>query len=571
MAVALRTVFEDNTRHNPATMIFGFLDSTRPSEAAKIVQSANLKRMQQVGELINQTARSLTDRVQAQKSELFEDDPRPSREILNALSNAADDKLVAIDARLAPAPNGVMVELWGHARSFARAAQTPAAMDRMIVFFHKFNAHLDAWQAQYPDAPAAPDAVQITQSYQETNEMLKKFIVPERLTQRFQAVVHPQAGAGFNTADHTQMSRCLGALHESQRTSASLIEFEPRRESFSQFAQAHFQDFSLQRFLEAEEIIFQAQSEIDHDLNHLWDLIGSTVHLGPNLPQTAARRRTWMNDPQNAPALGTVAKLGLVGLRTIPPEIQRLTSLSWLSVLGTERGRLTTLPPELANLTQLKIVAFSNQNFAQVPEVLQRLPCICNVLVQNERPITAFPEILASQYSNGLWMHVLDALWNMFSGVLRITSINNIAPQGSFYRRWCEIVQDLAVEHPLSSWQYLGMRPETLTDIPFSAWFRDNFSIPYIPMWIPGGLWCVGCVSLAFLLDLTCCRSLTPLIIGNLVLVGIALLALVNLPIFLLNLTLHWAIEPIVELFRSCLGYSSMVHIEPEPQPAQAG
>ncbi len=568
-APTLHTVFQDGTKHNPATVILGFTDSTQTSEVDTLVRIANLKRMQQVGELVGQTARSLTDRVQVQKRELFEDDPRTSREILDALSEAANGKMTAIEARLDPHQKNSMHELWGHARIFAREAQTPAAMDRMIIFFHKFNAHLDVWQAQYPDAPAVPDAVQIAQSYQETNERLKKFIVPERLTQRFQAVVHPQAGAGFNTADLTQMGRCLGALHESQRTAASLIE--PGRVAFSQFAQAHLQNFSVQRFLKAEEIAFRTQFEADLDLNLLWDAIATRVPHGPNPPRTAAERRAWMNDPQNAPALRTVAKLGLVGLKTIPPEIQRLTSLRRLGCFGDARGRLTTLPPEIANIPGLWNIALIDHNFSQIPEVLQRFRGYnWIVLIQNEPPITAFPEIFACQYSNGLISHIGDALWGMLRGgigwVLHANRAQLLQGLSPYQIRVIDLLLDLAGERPLTTWQYFGIRPETLTDIPFSTWFRDHFSIPYIPVGIPilflYGVW----GALSELLSRILWDSLATAfkyLTGALAFSFIALCFLVNLPIFLLNLFINWAIVPIVELFRSCLGYSSMVHIDP--------
>src|ERR1700722_12133680 len=276
MAVAsLRTVFQDGAERNPGVMILEMLDSTKPSEVDKMVQSANIRRMREVAEHIDQTARPLTDRVKSQKAELFPEDERPSRDILSALRATINGKLPAITQAIDPVQRGNL-ELWKEkADGYMLAAQDDRAVDRQLIFCHKFNAQLDVWHAALnppPEPPADPE-VQASlqrQGYTDVIDRLRRFAVDESLTARFQGIVLQS------------IAQRLSALHLSQKQSVGI----ERLPFFTQHANANVHNFSLERFRQAEELTLQQQFEADLHLNLLWDRIAAQVHPGLNPPQT---------------------------------------------------------------------------------------------------------------------------------------------------------------------------------------------------------------------------------------------------------------------------------------------
>ena len=84
------------------------------------------------------------------------------------------------------------------------------------------------------------------------------------------------------------------------------------------------------------------------------------------VPATAAAIRLWLNDPANAEQLAKVTSLDLtlLGLRVLPPEIGKFTSLELLCLIG---NKLVNLPPEIGDLTLLKDLNLSHNQLANLP------------------------------------------------------------------------------------------------------------------------------------------------------------------------------------------------------------
>ncbi len=563
-APTLHTVFQDGTKHNPATVICGFLDSTQMSGVDMLVRAANLNRMQQVQRHTEQTAKPLTDRVQSQVSELFSEDERPKRERVISLHTAFNREIGVIKRQL-PFIKALTLDFaYGDfAVQFLQRFQNPeldvdnATLDRYAVFFHKNLAHAKLWQAELGDADQAE------RNYQIAVSQMQELAISEGLIRRFRENAPAQAQDGAQIP--ALVARHFEVVHASQRACITSGSYEDH--AFVELASTHRHSFSQERLREQEMLAQRNQITANYHLIVLWQAIVGQVHPGPNPPQTPMEIRAWMNDPQNADALAQVhtlnldfgfSALGEWSLRhrrpMLPAEIGQLRGLRSLICRGLDQGGgLIGLPNELAHLTQLRDLVLDGNNFTRVPPVLAEMGAVNIHFINNRVPITELPEAVARTHCNGWRAYLVDFARGMYGldhTLFRISFREGVPPQDE---------------------RSLRLDYGALTDLPFFLWFKELFSIPYIP--IMGIDWMIlislrDCLNNWGMYWLNFC--LLPLTLTR----WFAMLALnlaVNLPIFSLNLFINWAIVPIVELFRSCLGYSSMVHIEPEPQPAQAG
>ena len=362
------------------------------SEVSKECRDLIYRRMQRVAFEILQRDRPFTDKISAEKRFLFPPvdvatvaeevpavPPRLPRQTLEDLRATATEKMPPIELALQEFQERLSVlQMWStKAHAFAQNTLGNGAIDRQMVFFHKFNAHLDEWHAQFipPDPPAVVDpteqAEQLTQSYEKAIALLKRFVIDESLTRRFQAIIQPELEGkpGFNIENSTQMPECLKALVKSQRQELS----ESMRAKFDAYTLARENDFSLARFRTAEEITLHEQFEADLHLNRLWQQILNRLNLDVDPTRTASERRIWMNNAANA-AFDRIDSLSLRGFRQLPSEIGRLRKLNTLECIGSEQGRLTDLPDALANLTELSTVFLFSNNFARIPAQLERFP-----------------------------------------------------------------------------------------------------------------------------------------------------------------------------------------------------
>ncbi len=552
----LRRVFENGSGYNPAAMILGFVPSTQPSHVDKLVRQANLKAMRRVADEIAQTAEPLTNRVQHEKRALLgEDEQRPARQILDELSNEIHTKMEREGIELGAYVAGKLAlpALWGMVRAFARETQDAVAIDRHIVFFYKFSARVDALSARIlainQQLPISEQLAPIAPSFQAAIDELKNFAAGESLSRRFHAIVHPQDGAGFDLTNHNQMPRCFNALHESQKTCRVLRELD-REGVFANYAQQHQGDFSADRFSQAEALIILAQAQADEYLRRTWRGIQPHVRPGPDPLRHADEIRAWMNDPQNAPAFANLSHVVFSGSQMMPPEVGKLNGLRILNIRGGQgEDLLVDLPEELAELTNLDTLILRGHRFRQLPRVLGRMDAYI-LIAENQLPITELPEEIARRHCSGFkyaFMGLIGGILGLDRSIVRLPWV-----QAS---EW----------HLASVSSCLGLNRAEMTDIPFFVWFRDTFSIPYLPL---GGL---SLLPLFFFSPGSRAYWWAQLILTPVLWFFLGAGLLLNMPIFLFNLIISEAIVPIVELFRSCLGYSSMVHIEPEPQPAQAG
>jgi hypothetical protein len=201
---------------------------------------------------------------------------------------------------------------------------------------------------------------------------------------------------------------------------------------------------------------------------------------------------------------------------------------------------LRGLPETFGNLQQLSMLTLRGQDFRVLPDSLARLPRLSRFeIVENRHPIRVFPEPLARrQYGGfmGLLQEFQDASFN-----LRPLH-GDAVPAG-------------ALRH------YAWLPQNDFTDVPFFLWFRENFSLPYFHVIIRAVDWpesCVHCFQ-GFFMDYP---ILAPLVCLPPLLIVVLAQFLWNVPIFLINLFVNLAIEPIVTFIReNLLGYSPMVHI----------
>lgn len=390
-----------------------------------------------------------------------------------------------------------------------------------------------------------------------------------------------QAIADEEHLDPTQpdeVSPFLAALHRRQKRAAYALG-----------------ETGVSVFREVQEVIRNAQaspaaflfvgrkqlySPIDGNLNHslcqLWRRIEGEINIAH--PAALAPNydiRAWMNDPANAQAFDTIQQLSLANNAIILPEIGRLRELRSLRVNGAVRG----LPQEIRNLQNLRNLFFDNSRFIEFPEEIRALQRLTRLSIGSERigvvaraqelggAFHELPDWLAEMpHLNRLFLNVQldvlsDAIWRRYGQIDLITRIDDLLDGR---RRSYPPEIRLGIEH-------------RLTDIPFSYWFRQNVYVPLLPF---ANL--VGDLALPIMRWISHCRLAAsaswvtsipywvflgaPYVVLH-VLVYAVQIAL-NLPAFLTNLLLDYAIEPAITAARDALGYSRMVHVRDLPAMA---
>jgi Leucine-rich repeat (LRR) protein len=237
------------------------------------------------------------------------------------------------------------------------------------------------------------------------------------------------------------------------------------------------------------------------------------------------------------------------GLEYLGSEIG-CVALRDLENLQLEHGQLSILPREMAHLEKCHTVSLRNNAFTRVPEVLSEMPALTDIDLSGN-PIRVLPDDATFRrvwkcWSNH-WEHEKETLLRALG----------------FYGNG---------ERQSTSSLSFGLSTETLTDMPFSLWFKDKFSVPYarvgfitqlterLTSWLIRSDWHWGAKGLAMI----------P--VALFVLAVLIIFAVVNLPILLVNLLNMSVVEPLVSFIRHHLGYSSMVHVRdilegPAPAP----
>lgn len=374
--------------------------------------------------------------------------------------------------------------------------------------------------------------------------VLKTFLAQERVASRCRRTFHDQRvpdGEKWNLFN--------------SRQNASVRETPGGVTDITTYLAGNRNRTAVQRFIRTEAIILDHEPELDDDLNHLCAAI---IAAGLPIPAgTAAQRRRYLNDDANLPHLAQLESLTLREGRRVPPEIGRLRGLRSLTITHG----ITSLPEELATLPHLSSLEIYHSHFPSIPPILEQLPALSHLsIMYNDPPIRVISEALAKKTQmNTLRAHFWGAV-------------------GEFFMERLEGYRD----GWYGTYHYLGIDPQHLTDVPFATWFRERFSIPYVPLHLIAVPIAAPLLALGIdecLMELSLSRLFEGL--GWLEYVGIAMdvffigigIALfflisvlpalvIDLAILPINLFINYAIEPLAQLCSP-----RMVHLQDAPAP----
>ncbi|MBI2743100.1 MAG: hypothetical protein HYX48_04205 [Chlamydiales bacterium] len=230
----------------------------------------------------------------------------------------------------------------------------------------------------------------------------------------------------------------------------------------------------------------------------------------------------------------------------LPPEVCELRELRYLGFKHTGAAP-SSLPDgfgQLVNLTRLDVL---DADYAEIPSVIESLPQLSHLEISSRKSpvnrIGVLPDALARRVqTNSIYVLLREFANKTCNNILEFDHMKD----GALY------------DH------YLGIKRTELHQIPFFLWFRENFSLPYIP-----SLVFVGLIQMVFqeleqcLFEEESMFITTPAAL-SMILTFLATsipLLILNLPILAFNILLDQVIEPVVTYFRDRLGYSRMVAV----------
>ncbi len=209
------------------------------------------------------------------------------------------------------------------------------------------------------------------------------------------------------------------------------------------------------------------------------------------------------------------------------------------------------LPDELATFPYLRCLILEGHAFSKIPDVLARMPNLLILDLWNNRAqVEELPEDFTRHYLGGWASLALDQLRDLAIAMRFITN-GQPGPGG--------VILD-----KLSNYHTLCLSPDKFRRIPFSLWFREHFSVPYIPSLAFGAL--LGATGVGNRVAEIIFAG-TPVryndVVDFLLLLPFALLTFaLNIPIFPVNVIITRVIEPIVSWVReSCCGCDPMVEL----------
>ena len=507
----------------------GFLQDPQLSCVSRAFRHANRLAMEQIGKRLTLDDKVTLDAIQAKTKEICESVCGSEDGHSETLTRLYNDVTLQIRNTVLPQHHpqrSTFLANWQkiandyysclYMRAVANADPlTKNRTDRLIVIFHTLKQIL--WRMPHEEERAIGDFCRES----------RNFIVREDLRICF------MKARSFSATHAVQVHEV--AVSDTQR--ALFEQLQPR-------------SFSVERFRRAHELVFDAESDRNLALSQLWSHIRQRINAGPALNARVADIRAWINDIANQATLNQVRVLRC-DLNACPPEIGRLSGLMSLRL---SNGAMRTLPATFENLHNLQMLDLSGQRFREIPEVISRLPVLWALNMENNPDLRRMSDTFAQNFLG----------WRTFLADTLFGSL------------WFSVVRrgiDLA------DWRdqhYFSARDQ-LTEVPFSIWFRDSFSIPHIPLMAAyGTAWAFlniaekiihYCEGFSDWLALPG-AMLTGMLISPLVLLTMILLFL-DLPIFLFNGLLAFVIEPLVTFVRDELDYDRMVHLG-EDVPAQA-
>lgn len=575
MSVYLKTLFEEGSEHNVASLICSFAGRKELLHVSKAVRRTTQNALVDLGRTLAMNQPAQVQKIQEiRQSEIA--DERPPAEILPALFDEVNAQMRDLHPHLAhdiERANKLQEyrDRLAEIRNRWRAAENGDAKERHI------NHLLIALQQSKPLLADVRERLDAHQPYADDRDspfvklamLFNACIIEENVANRFRKVTE-----GRNPQNPQEILSCLSLLRQDQRAAMT----REIREDFSRYEEAHAGSFSAGYFTMAETHVLRAEHENDEALCLLWRRVQPQINAGP-LPGSSPRTiREWITDDANRGPLGQVHHLSIMGASHLPREIERLHNLESLSCQGTDQGRLSELPAQMANLRNLDELSLYDNSFPEIPRVLERIPVLQEVtLTGNTHPIRVFPTWLDAHLHRGFSGGVILTLENEASQLIRLDNFLGlrILP---FPR---------AGDPRLFHGQYAGLPREELTDIPFACWFRENFAIPNGTVYFSLGLvefvlrmleiselyqqgWFE--MTRALLLPLIPAAAWFGLLIGGVLLAPAPLLLAIFLSLeisnlsFIPNAIMHYLICPIVEEIREELGYDPIVHIHDIPE-----
>ncbi len=577
-----------NHDSGPMSIVMGFALLTEPDLVHSAFKKHNRNAMLQVGQEIRMIDPASVTYLREVEGRLPQD-VRSVEELAHEITTKlealplGDRDFTAQDTDTIYSLWERSLELWRSLSPEQRARVRPLWQSTLHTLNENFSFHRQKFE-QHEAAieraarlrektPAKPPELQRKFLVLEATR-LKETYVRTSLMRRFEQAIQSQ---GLDSANREQGLRCLNALQASQKAAASFCLVG--RDRFNVAVRSHFAEgrvyppewrvanrgsethFSLARFshLEREVLDVEAEQRIIN-ITAFWNDISFQMHAAGlvNPLLTYSQKKAWLRDPANAPTLAQIQRLYLHDVTVLPEEIESLSHVSRITLICDGWASLETLPESLARLPQLSHLELVRQRLREIPEVLARMPRLETLIIRdNGNPLRVFPESVARQQYGGFWGVYTDYLDRADGPPANV-------PAGG-------------VRH------FAWMPRHQFTDIPFFLWFREWFSLPYVPnldfrssVWLWGGetlieRWLSHIMHAAhsFFDCLGLPRSwqaelmVVPLYgFLGLVYAVQGIIHCVNAPIFLYNLFANLAIEPVVSFVReNLLGYSPMIHI----------
>ncbi|MBI2742992.1 MAG: F-box protein [Chlamydiales bacterium] len=514
--------------------VFGYLNSRelcRAGATCKALRGAAGEFFRQLGDELEQVG----DSASKEYNRIFASEGRTPVEVLQGLKAEYLTKVVAARA-LFRVPN-TQYRLDRHQQELLHlfdTAQNDQARMRLASFLRQRLPTFDTQAADLDDFAA--------------------FIAQEKLTQRF-----------------LQASRSIPKLYASQKEAADVAL--AGRTMFLQLKQ----NPSVESFCAAETFILERIGQIrDNSLDAFSTTLRYDHSVALQFMAAPQQIRGWLRSPPTE--LDRNSLLAITSLRmtittsgfVVSDEICHLKNLKLLELTGSTvtqselsqaagfppppdlgiAAGVTTLPDTLSELSLSQLVLCRNP-LQRLPPVLARMPFIEYLDIREPQyPIAVLPDDIARAQCTGFTIHGYRFLGSC--------SKTRVGEDWGQFR------------------DYVGLDPRHLTDVPFFIWFRDTFSLPYLPYHLimdpliafvnQGG-------SLTRQIGNNPCLFFWIEIFFVLIMLGSAsfggLFMLLNTPILLANIAINGIIEPLVTLSRDLLGYSRMVHLR-DPVPVGA-
>ncbi|MBI2742994.1 MAG: hypothetical protein HYX48_03670 [Chlamydiales bacterium] len=520
----LELVLQDPKGTGP--LLFSFLDEKALSAVCKAFQVVNHTRKVEAAKQLLMTSRVHTAQVEQDRDRLVGD-----HEI----------ELVAAGTHLLRLDPEKMIATFSGAefnRFWALMEPLRAFASINVVYLGRIADRVDALQQGIGGEPAAVqklrDAV-----FAEVEGALARESLNARTKRVCRAHLGEEAYARGELTVSTEV--ILSGTHRSQLEELSI--HQGFSAAFIADTRTMQDSFHLNRFMRQEMHCINLRQEEDRNLKIFCSQI-------PNFPfvemsnHDAATHRDWLNT--HAAELAQITTLNFFRLSMLPPEIEKFPRLTrlYLGKLENHDDRLQGLSKQLAQLKELESLDIRQSAFSRIPDVLGSVSA--KVTIEGNVGRVTIPESVARMHCSGILSHWADYNWGIME-----RGLNMMEPR---YNK--------EVEH------FMGMRREDLEEIPFSLWFRDTYSIPYVPHFgYVFGLIMTGVLDWLRPFQL-------PLIVEILLLAFIGvpvafpslfLAVLIGLPTLLLNILLDYTVQPVVTFSRSLLGYSPMVRLPAPP------